>query len=105
MISEDWSTEFIGLLENIVYFVICISKKVLIFTEIVLKTINKGPAKSLKRALSRKLISAKSFVKLNSRELIHANSSVKPNSRKLIPTHEIAEKRFAKINSRENFYP
>ena len=62
------------------------------------------PAKSLKRALSRKLIPAKSLVKLNSRKLIPAKSSVKPNSRKLIPA-KCPKKKFAKINSRENFFP
>ena len=62
------------------------------------------PAKSLKRVLSRKLIPAKSLVSLNSRKLIPAKSSVKPNSRKLIPA-KCPKKKFAKINSRENFFP
>ena len=69
----------LGFLETIGYFVIYINKEVLIFIEIVLKTINRGLAKSSKRALSQKLIPAKSFVKLNSRKLIPAKSSVKPN--------------------------
>ena len=85
----------LGLLETIGYFVICLSKKVLTFADIVLKPQNKveekiflkanvkfTPAKSLKRTLSRKLIPAKSLLKLNSRNLIPAKSSVKPNSRK-----------------------
>ena len=38
-LSDTVSFE-LDLLETIVYFVICISKKVLDFTEIVLKTIN-----------------------------------------------------------------
>ena len=74
----------LGLLETIRYFVISLSKKVLISTKIVLKTINWGPQKSLKRALSQKLMPAKSLVKLNSRKLIPAKSSVKPNSQNLI---------------------
>ena len=41
------------------------------------------PAKSLKRALLRKLISTKSLIKLNSRKLIPAKCQ--KNSRKLIP--------------------
>ena len=53
------------------------------------------PAKSLKSALSQKLISAKSLVKLNSRKSIPAKSSVKPNSRKLIPA------KWPKKNSRK----
>ena len=43
------------------------------------------PAKSLKKALSRKLIPAKSLVKLNLRKSSLEKSSEKPNSRKLIP--------------------
>ena len=43
------------------------------------------PQKSLKKALSRKLIPAKSLVKLNSRKLMPAKSSVKHNSQKLTP--------------------
>ena len=38
-LSDTVSFE-LGLLDTIGYFVICLSKKVLIFTEIVLKTIN-----------------------------------------------------------------
>ena len=102
------------LLDTISYFVIF--KKVLIFTEIVLKTINYAvekiflkvnvkftPSKSLKRALLRKLIPAKSLVKLNSRKSIPAKSSIKPNLRKSIPA-KCPKKRFARINSRKNFF-
>ena len=42
-IFEFWSDTMsfeLGLLVTIGYFVICISKKVLIFTQIVLKTVN-----------------------------------------------------------------
>ena len=44
------------------------------------------------------------MVKLNSRKLIPAKYLLKPNSRKLIPA-KCPEKKFAKINSRENFFP
>ena len=37
----------LDLLETIDYFVICLSKKVLIFAEIVLKTINEGRGKNI----------------------------------------------------------
>jgi hypothetical protein len=37
---SDTASFELGLLETIGYFVICFSKKVLIFTEIVLKTLN-----------------------------------------------------------------
>ena len=39
----------LGLLETIGYFVICLSKKVLVFAEIVLKTTNKGRGKNIPR--------------------------------------------------------
>ena len=57
-----------------------------------------------KRVLLRKLIPAKSLDKLNLQKLIPAKSSVKPNSRKSIPA-TFPQKKFARIDSRENFFP
>ena len=45
-LSDTVSFE-LGLLDTIGYFVICSSKKVLIFTGIVLKAINKVPGKNI----------------------------------------------------------
>ena len=85
-LSDTVSFE-LGFLETIGNFVICKSKKLLILTEILLKNINKDPAKSLKRALMRKLIPAKSLIKLNSQKF---------NSREIL-----SKAQFAKIDSRE----
>ena len=62
-LSDTVSFE-LGLLETIGYFVICLSKKVLTITEIA--KLKFTPAKTLKRALSRKLIPAESLVELDS---------------------------------------
>ena len=44
---SDTVSSALGFFETIGYFVICLSKKVLIFTEIVLKTISQGRGKNI----------------------------------------------------------
>ena len=57
-----------------------------------------------RRSRSRKSIPSKSLVKPDSQKLIPVKSLVKSNSRKLIPA-KCLQNEFAKIKSRENFFP
>ena len=89
-LSDTVSIE-LGLLETIGFFVICLSKKVLIFTEIVPITINWGCLANWIH--SHEIFKEGNFAKINSREILGSAQFAKINSRKIL-----SKVKFAKIN-------
>ena len=92
------SSEF-GLIKTIGHFIIYLSKKVIVFTEITLKTINYGRGKNVPYG-KHEIHTAKSLWTFHLRKLIPMKSFVKPNLRKLFPTKS-GKAEFAEINALE----